>query len=229
MSITARPFKIWDCERLFWTDPNLSAMEKSLGVRLLRLFRDDFTVPDTRLKSQREFGYQLGMRRETVNRALRKLVFLGYFRTTWKTISASTAQGIKGVTRVLVAPGRVILEKTAAREVSAGKPRGVTETHTPAPPGGRPGTDCASVVTQSAGSRNLTAPDAPHDRRKTLAQWPRLAGSRADLPSQQPSAIPVRAYTDPDAYRRLIEEKDAALENRMVRRQPRRLPRSKRK
>lgn len=198
MSVTVRPFKKWDVIRLFETDPILTTSERYVGLQLLRSLDDKFRPVLVNLHSQALIGSRVHVWRETVNRVVRKLVLLGYFRTRWVSVNRQTKQGIKGVTRVLVELGPVLrrLVDDSRQPVSAGQPRGVMSHHpSPTPPGG-PVSVGGEVVTKSAGSNGVTREDTPEFRRKTLADFKRLAGSRPPSASRLPSSTPFAELVD---------------------------------
>lgn len=251
MSVSATPFQPWDLERVFYGNPWLSKTERGIAVLIVKKCWDGGTWPvDSQLASQTLLGHWFGCWRSTVCRALRKLVALGYFRTTWKTVQRQTKQGWKGVTRVYVTPGPE-LEKliSPVQEVSAGQGRGVTSAHTSQPLQARPVAVSDSVIANSADRTDASTADKREDRRKTLADWPRLAGSKPISASRLPSAVPYTADfadkrdgADLPSYTELSDEEAAArLQQRRVaaaakvraeiaapRKQPRRKPRSKR-
>lgn len=251
-TVTPNPCSKWDVERFIYTDPALSTSERWVAVQILKTLDNKFRPVRSALMSQALIGYRLHKWRETVNRAVRKLVVLGYFRTSWVSVNRATVQGIKGVTRVMCELGPVLrrLVETGRTDgtVSAGQPRGVTSPHpSPTPPGG-PGTVGSSVIAKSA-DRTSGASETDADfKRKTLERWPRLAGK------QQPTPAPPRFAELAERQRAAIQRGDelagaddelsadeyaARIQDRrrrgaeriragLTRVQPRRLPRSRR-
>lgn len=244
MSVARAPLSKWDLERFVYTDPALSTTERWVAVQILKTLDNKLRPVNAGLMSQTLIGYRLHKRRESVNRALRKLVVLGYFRTRWITVQRATAQGVKGVTRVLAELGPVLaglVEKRRSRDaVSAGKPRGVTSPHPSPTPPGHPGTVSGSVIANSA-DRKGEGDDSARFKRETLDQWPRLAGSRPKPTPAPPRFAELELRTDGaeldsatqmsgDEYEARVA---AARERQRLaelarRNQPRRLPRSRR-
>lgn len=256
-TLTRAPFGKWDLERFIYTDPALSTTERWVAVQMLKTLDNKFRPVESSLMSQALIGFRLHKWRESVNRAVRKLRVLGYFVTRWVTVNRSTAQGIKGVTRVRAELGpvlRKLVENQSTKPgVSAGQPRGVTLHHPSPTPPGRPGTVGGYVVAKSA-DRNSGAEDQSESKRKILEQWPRLAGGRP-RPTPMPPAFAELAELQRAAIARgeeleLGDEEElariagrdrrgisAATRQRLAglrdelagqRNQPRRLPRSKR-
>lgn len=201
-SVTRAPFSKWDLERFIYTDPALSTTDRWVAVQILKTLDNRFRPVESALLSQALIAFRLHKARESVNRAVRKLRTLGYFITRWVSVDRSTAQGIKGVTRVRAELGpvlRKLVERQSTKPgVSAGRPRGVTPHHPSPTPPGSPGTVGSSVVAKSA-DRNGGAEDQSEFKRKTLGQWPRLAGSR-------PHPTPM-----PPMFAELLERQRAAI------------------
>lgn len=198
MSVSVTPFKKWDIERVFYGDPALSTVERFVALQILKSLDDKFRPRRADLHSQALIGSRVHAWRESVNRAVRKLVILGYFRASWVTVQRHTKQGIRGVTRVMCELGPVLrkLVDDSSSEVAAGKPRGVMSHHpSPAPPGS-PRSQGDDVVTKSAGSSGVRTTDVAEFRRKTLGQWPRLAGSKPESAERRPSSVPVGELTE---------------------------------
>jgi hypothetical protein len=190
MSITVTPSTKWDLERFIYSDPALSETERFVALQVLKTLDNKFRPVKSGLLSQALIGYRVHVWRETVNRAVRRLVFLGYFTASWVSVPRATAQGIKGVTRVMHGLGpvlRKLVDKNiSSRTVPAGQTHGVTVTHpSPAPPG-RPGTVGSEVVAKSTDRRGGPDENSARFKRETLGKWPRLAGR------QQPTPIPPR-------------------------------------
>ena len=256
MSISGPAFVPRDLEWTFYGNQLLTRTERVVGVLILKCWDGDFCPVDSELASQSLLGHWAGAWRSTVNRAVRKLAALGYFRTTWKTVRRQTKQGWKGVTRVFVTPGplleQIIRERrpdlAAGTGVSPAKPRGVSGAH---PTRTRPGqtlTVGSSALAKSTDRRGERPVDTAEFRRKTLAQWPRLAGSKPIDPdrlpsSRRPGEIPaptggeLPGYTElsdaeteqrrRDSRRRIhdrLSAELAELDARMQRKQPRRRP-----
>lgn len=256
-SVTRTPFSKWDLERFIYTDPALSTTDRWVAVQILKTLDNRFRPVESALMSQALIAFRVRKWRESVNRSVRKLRTLGYFVTRWVSVNAATAQGIKGVTRVRCELGpvlRKLVENQSLKPgVSAGQPRGVTLHHPSPTPPGRPGTGGSYVVAKSA-DRNGGAEDQSEFKRKTLEQWPRLAGGR-----QQPTPTPPAFAELAERQRAQIargEELELADEEELARasdqysrsisaatrrrldglreelaerrRQPRRLPRSRR-
>lgn len=198
MSIAIKPFKKWDVIRVFETDPILTTSERYVALQLLRSLDDKFRPVLVNLHSQALIGHRVHVWRETVNRVVRKLVVVGYFRTRWVTVNRKTKQGIKGVTRVLIELGPVLrkLVDDAQPPVSAGQPRGVMSHHPSPTPPGSPVSVGSDVDAKSAGSNGVTREDTPEFRRKTLADFKRLAGSRPPSASRLPSSTPFADLVD---------------------------------
>lgn len=237
MSVSATPFQKWDMERAFRTNPLLTTTDKAVGLELLQLFYNDKreqrpVIRDKllRLRPQRVIGRFASCRRETVCRSLAKLVKLGYFRKRLVSVAVQTRQGIKGVTRVFLEPGRFFTSGKFAAQA-----RSVTSDHTPGNPAGNPGTDCTSVITTRTDRKGLAASSSRENRPEILENWPRLAGSRSDVPALRPERVPAAELglplgiglgrADPAAN----SDYAAARAALAARRQPKRLPRSKRK
>jgi hypothetical protein len=200
---------------MFQTDPLLSPVDRAVGIYLLSSMNKRWEPVEANLDSQALMAARVGCWRETANRSLRKLVTLGYFSTTWKTVQRATAQGIKGVTRVLVSVGSVVRPFVEQSGVSAGKRRGVISHHPPRTP---PGTDLAvssSAVANSADRKGRGPSDTRDDKRNALAQWPRLAGSRPRDVTQLRTHIPIELVRDPAAYRRYVDELEAEQSRRV--------------
>jgi hypothetical protein len=244
MSLTVQPFKKWDIERFFYTDPILSTTERFVAIQLLKSLDDKFRPVRANLHSQALIGYRVHAWRETVNRVVRKLVLLGYFRARWTTVNRQTKQGIKGVTRVMVELGPILrkLVDDAGQTISPSQARGVMSHHpSPTPPGG-PMSLGAEVVTKSAGSNGATREDTAKFRRETLAQFKRLAEQRPPSASRLPSSTPFAELTErrdgaelpsttelSDAeYAERIRKSRARMAALGQRSQPRRKPRSDR-
>lgn len=261
-SITARPSSKWDLERFIQTDPALSTADRYTAHKLLKQLDDKFRPLDHKLAAQGLIGRWIGCARETVNRSYRKLRTLGYFRMRWVTVNRKTAQGIKGVTRVQVILGPVLrrLVDTGRTDgnVSAAQARGVTSHHPSQPLPGDPGAVGSEVVANSADRKPHGPVDNAESKRKTLTEWPRLAGAKPRDVTQLRSHLPIGLITDPAAYAAYIDHLDdeageeelsdehaalaharavaaaqaaAATRERelLTRRQPRNLPRSRRK
>lgn len=256
-SLTRKPFSKWDLERFIYADPALSTSERWVAVQILKTLDNRFRPVESGIMSQALIGFRIHKWRETVNRAVRKLRILGYFATRWVSVDRATAQGIKGVTRVRCELGPVLRKLVENRSlkpgVSAGQPHGVTSHHPSPTPPGSPGTVGGYVVAKSA-DRNGGAEDQSEFRAKTLAQWPRLAGGRQQ-PTPTPPAFAELAERqraqiargeelelgDEEELARLADQQkrsiSAATKERLAglrdelagrRRQPRRLPRSRR-
>lgn len=190
MSVSVTPSMPWDLERFFYGNPYLTAAERSTAVLILKSWDRKFWPVPTRLASQTLIGHWAGYWRSTVCRALRKLVALGYFRTTWVTVKRLTKQGFKGVTRVSVMPGPELLKLiNPENNVSAAQARGVTWPHTPRTPQAPTGTVSGSVIAKRADRSGGTAVDNSEFKRKALENWPRLAGSRPVSADRLPSAV----------------------------------------
>jgi hypothetical protein len=182
---------------------------------------DAFEPRMVSLKSQAFMGGRVNCWRESVNRSLRKMVSLGYFAKTWITVQRKTAQGWKGVTRVLVSLGPVAQRLVDERHaVSAAQAHSVTPHHPSRALPGSKGTVSSSVVANSADRNGERAVVERKNRRKALDQWPILATTRPVLADNLPSAVPVSEFTDFEAYRARIEALDAQLQAK--RKQPRR-------
>lgn len=190
MSITVKPSTKWDLERFIYSDPALSETERFVALQVLKTLDNKFRPKIYGLMSQALIGYRVHVWRETVNRAIRQLVILGYFRASWVSVPRATKQGIKGVTRVMCELGPVLRRLVdygrSDGNVSAGHARGVTVPHpSPAPPG-RPGTVGSEVVANSTDRTGEPTGNSARFKRETLGKWPRLAGK------QQPTPIPPR-------------------------------------
>jgi hypothetical protein len=256
-SVTRTPFSKWDLERFIYTDPALSTTERWVAVQILKTLDNRFRPVEGALMSQALIGFRLHKWRESVNRSVRKLRTLGYFITRWVSVNRSTAQGIKGVTRVRCELGpvlRKLVENESSKPgVCAGQPHGVTLHHPSQTLPASPGTVGSSVVAKSADRRG-GAEDQSEFKRKTLAEWPRLAGSKpqptptppafAELAERQRAAIARGdelelgdeeelarvAYQERRGISASTRERLAGLREELAerRRQPRRLPRSRR-
>jgi hypothetical protein len=205
-SVTPKPFSKWDLERFIYSDPALNSTQRFVAIQVLKTLDNKFRPVRSGLLSQALIGYRVARWRETVNKALRHLVVLGYFRTSWITVQRPTVQGIKGVTRVMCELGpalrRLVEKNRSPDQVSAGQAHGVTSDHpSPAPPG-RPGTVGSSVIAKSADRTDGAFAQAEF-KRKTLERWPRLAGSKPVDPARLPSAVP---------FAELAERERAAIE-----------------
>lgn len=193
MSIIAKPSTKWDLERFIYSDPALNGVERFVALQILKTLDNKFRPVRSGLMSQALIGYRVHAWRETVNRAVRKLVILGYFRKTWISVPRATRQGIKGVTRVWCELGPVLRRLVdygrSDGKVSAGQPHGVTGNHpSPAPPG-RPGTVGSQVIANSADRTGDANGNSAQFKRETLEKWPRLAGTRpAPTPTPPPYA-----------------------------------------
>ena len=246
----------WDLERFFWGNPNLTKTERSVAVQILRSWDRRFWPVDGQLASQTLIGHWVGCWRSTACRALRKMITLGYFRTTWRTVKKQTRQGWKGVTRVQVRPGPELLklicpdkpDVCAAQghpaSVCPGQARCVTPSHTSRTHQARPGTVGGPAIANSADRNGEPSADTAEFRRKTLANWPRLAGGKPISADRLPSAVPYAELEldrrdgaelgdlDADEYaarveaskRQLARRLQAELEAREQRNQPRRRP-----
>ena len=252
MSLTVSPSRPWDLERMFYGNPLLTKTERLVAIRVLKTWHPDTFEPIASiLPSQTLVGHWIGAWRSTVCRALRQLVALGYFRVTWVTVQKLTKQGIKGVTRVMVSPGPEVdklihpPEKTADQLVLPGQVLGVTSTHTSRTHQGENVAVGSGEIANSADRSGSTSADEAETRRKTLANWPRLAGAKPILASNLPSAVPfaelavrtdgaeLAAYTELDEDERAARlqaarQKAARAAELAQRQQPRRLPRSRR-
>lgn len=216
MSLSRKPFRKWDLERWFYTDPLLSTTDRAVARQILAQMDNSFRPVAPSLKSQAFIGGRVACWRETVNRSLRKLCTLGYFSKRLVTVQRKTKQGIKGVTRTLVELGEVtspLVDNGRGR--SSSSPRGVTSDHPPRTPPGARGTVGSDVVANSADRRGGRPRLDPEDKRNAVAQWPRLAGSRPIDPDQLPSAVPSSDASIPigdhDAYRRHLAMLDDRL------------------
>lgn len=253
MSIQKTAFKPWDLERVFYGNPFLSKTERCTAVHIIKSWDKKFRPIDTKIASQALVGHWIGCWRSTVNKALRKLVVLGYFRTTWKSVQRLTKQGIKGVTRVYVTPGPELKKLLYPVDtVSAGQAHGETPSHPSQALPGRFVPVRDDVVAKSADRSGEPASNTREFRRKTLAEWPRLAGSKPISADRLPSAVRYADYvpsthgaempgytelSDEEAYARVKNRLDkdvaargaAAARQLLQRNQPRRQPpRSKR-
>lgn len=191
-SVTARVFMPWDLERFIWGNSLLTKTERSVAVQILRSWDRKFWPVDGRVASQTLIGHWVGCWRSTACRALRKMVALGYFRTTWRSVKKQTAQGWKGVTRVLVMPGPELMKIICAErpDVCAAQAHCVTSTHTSRTHQARPVTVGSSEIANSAVRSGLADSDPAQFKRETLRDWPRLAGSRPPSAERLPSSIP---------------------------------------
>lgn len=215
-SLTAKPSSKWDLERFIYTDPALSSTERFVAIQLLKTLDDRFEPDKSKAMSQRFIGWRIHRWRSTVNRAFARLKTLGYFRGAWRSVNRKTAQGIKGVTRVIVSLGPVLrrLVETGRTDgkVSAGQARGVSPDHPSPPLPGIPGTVSGEVIANSADRKGHSDGLDRESKRKTLAEWPRLAGSApvlaSRLPSSRPAAEANMAYYDPARYRELLGDLD---------------------
>lgn len=217
MSITARPFGKRELRQLFYSDPALSAAERFVAIELMRCMTPRLQPVERLLDSQAALGGRTHHRRETVNRALRKLRSLGYFRTTWKTVQRMTAQGWKGVTRVQIELGPVVQHLiSTGQRVSPGHAHCVIQRHPSYYLPARGVAVSDDVVANSADRRARRPVDTREHRRSALAQWPRLAGGRPVRADQLPSSVPpshpsIGGIAPAAAYRAWIAEQDAAL------------------
>jgi hypothetical protein len=226
--IAPTPFTRWDLERVFYGNPLLSPAERKTAVLILKSWDNKLRPVDCHLASQALIGFWAGHWRSTICRAVRKLVVLGYFRTTWRTVQRKTKQGIRGVTRVYVTPGPEMLRLLQApSDVSAGDGRGVTSDHPSRPLPARSVAVSDGVIANSADRKGPEPSDSRNDRRKALAEWPRLAGSRPITAGRLLSAVPfadlefstagaeIPGYTDlsdDEAAARLEAKRRAAAE-----------------
>ena len=206
MSVNGRPFGRWDLRRMFETDPLLSSTDRAVAIRLLASMDNKWRPVLIKLDAQAITAARVGCWRETVCRSVRKLVALGYYRTTWRTVQRRTLQGIRGVTRVQVSIGPVVRQFVEPQHVSAAQRPSVMSHHPPQTPPGQNLSVCTDVVTKRA-DRKGTGPDLDSEsKRKTLAGWGRLAGRRPQPTDPAPRAIPVELIRDPAAYRRYLDE-----------------------
>src|SRR5579859_2915789 len=166
MSVTVTPSTKWDLERFIYSDPALSETERFVALQLLKTLDNKFRPVRSGLMSQALIGYRVHVWRETVNRAVRRLVFLGYFTASW----VSVLHQLGPVLRKLVEKNR------SSGDVSAGQPRGVTVTHPSPTPPGRPGTVGSEVAANSADRTGEPPGNSDRFKRETLEKWPRLAG-----------------------------------------------------
>lgn len=247
-TIANRPFTKWDLERFIYSDPALNSTHRFVAIQILKTLDNRFRPREHGLMSQALIGHRVGRWRETVNRALRHLVALGYFRTSWVTVQRSTKQGIKGVTRVMAQLGPVLaklVENNSSKPgICAGQSRGVTLSHPSPTPPGSPGTVGGYVVAKSA-DRSGGPSDSASFKRKTLEEWPRLAGGRprptptpprfAELAELERAAIAAGLEVELAGYSEISDDEYAArLADSRRRRelgqrnQPRRRPRSRR-
>lgn len=226
MSITGKPFSKWDLRKWFYTDPLLTTLERFVAIELLSCMDNKFRPRLKKLDSQAMLGARVGAHRESVNRALRKLKTAGYFSTTWKTVQRDTAQGIKGVTRVLIEVGPVVRAYILTGQlVSPDQARGVMSRHPSQALPVSPGTGGVEAVAKSTDRSRERDELDPEDKRKALGQWPRLAGSKEIPAEARPSAVPS---SDPSVnvrhpdYRSIIERRDAQVAARIkaARREP---------
>lgn len=192
MSVTLKPFNKWDLERFIYSDPALNSTERFVAIQVLKSLDNRFRPVRAGLMSQSLIGYRVARWRETVNRSLRKLVILGYFSTSWVSVPRSTAQGIKGVTRVLCELGPVLRKLVENRSlkpgVFAGQARGVTVSHPSQALPGHPGTVGSEVIAKSADRTSGPSENHADFKRKTLEQWPRLAGKQQPTQTAAPFA-----------------------------------------
>lgn len=220
MSVNGRPFGRWDLRRMFETDPLLSPVDRAVAIRLLGCMDKRWRPVLVKLDSQAVTGARVGVWRETVNRSLRKLVHLGYYATTWRTVQRRTLQGIRGVTRVQVSIGPVVRQFTESQACNFAAQRpSVMSHHPPRTPPGENFTVGGSGVTNSADRTGLAARFDPESRRKAIEHWPRLAGRAAKRPDPI-SNIDLQLVRDPAAYRRYLDqlEQDQARRSRARRR-----------
>lgn len=219
MSITRKPFRKWDLERWFYTDPLLSTTDRAVARQILAQMDNAFRPAVLSLKSQAFIGGRVACWRETVNRSLRKLCTLGYFAKSRITVQRQTKQGIKGVTRVLVELGEVTRPLVDnGRGKTSSSAHSVISHHPPRTPPGTMGSVCPDVVTKSADRRG----DAPRldseSKREALAQWPRLAGSKPETTDPVPRGVPIEVIRDPDKLRAWTAEQDDRLAAMMSKR-----------
>lgn len=202
-TLTRSPLTKWDLERFVYGDPALNSTQRFVAIQVLKTLDNKFRPRESGLMSQALIGHRIARWRETVNRALRHLVVLGYFRTSWVSVNRETAQGIKGVTRVMCELGpvlrRLVETHRSDGRVPAGKARGVTLSHPSPTPPGDPGTVSGSVIAKSEDRNSGPSEISASFKRKTLAEWPRLAG--------KPQRTPV-----PPAFAELAALQAAALE-----------------
>jgi len=215
MRVTVTPSTKWDLERFIYSDPALNGVERFVALQILKTLDNKFRPVRAGLMSQALIGYRVHAWRETVNRAVRKLVILGYFRASWVSVPRATKQGIKGVTRVMCELGPVLRRlvdygRTDDR-VSPGQPRGVTGTHPSPTPPGRPGTVSGEVVAKSADRSGEPPENSARFKRETLSRWPRLAGSKPRDVTALRSHLPIGLARDHDAYRAHLAELDTEL------------------
>lgn len=207
-SVTPAPFSKWDLERFIYSDPALSTTERWVAVQILKTLDNKFRPVMSGLMSQALIGWRLHKWRESVNRAVRKLVLLGYFCKSWVTVDRDTAQGVKGVTRVMCELGPVLRKLTEGRitrpGLSAAQARGGTSHHPSPTPPGAPGTVGDPVVANSADRNGGALENRSEFRAKTLGQWPRLAGR------QRPTAQPP-PFAELAELERLAMTRDAEL------------------
>lgn len=245
MSVTRTPFTKADLERFIYTDPALSTTERWVAVQILKTLDNRFQPVTGRLMSQALIGYRLNKWRESVNRAVRKLVILGYFHATWVSVDRATKQGIKGVTRVLHELGpvlrKIVENQNIKPGVFPGQPRSVISHHPSPTPPGSPGTVGDYVIAKSADRNSGALENLADFKRKTLEQWPRLAGKQrgtpipasfAELAELERAAIArgdQLAGTGPDEEMLTADEYAARLQDARrragERNQPRRSPR----
>jgi hypothetical protein len=206
-TLTRSPLTKWDLERFIYGDPALNTTQRFVALQVLKTLDNKFRPREPHLLSQALIGHRIARWRETVNRALRHLVVLGYFRTSWVSVNRPTAQGIKGVTRVMCELGpvlrRLVETHRSDGRVSAGKAHGVTVSHPSPTPPGDPGTVGDSVIAKSADRISGTSELSASFKRKTLAEWPRLAGRPQRTP--QPPTFAELAALQAAALERDIE------------------------
>lgn len=214
MSVSGKPWRKWDLERWFYTDPLLSKTDRAVARQILAQMNNQFQPVEVSLKSQAFIGGRVACWRETVNRSLRKLVTLGYFAKTLITVQRKTKQGIKGVTRTLVTLGSVT-EPLVAVSRKRSSTRGVISDHSPRPPLATRGTVGNEAVAKSTDRRGSRPETELESKRKALAAWPRLAGSKPIDPEQLPSAVPASDVSvgihDPAAYRKYLDQLEAVF------------------
>lgn len=246
MSVSITPSMPWDLERFFWGNPDLTTTERAVAVQILRSWDRKFWPVDSKLASQTLIGHWAGCWRSTACRAIRKMVTLGFFRVTWVSVKKQTKQGWKGVTRVHVSPGRELMKLIcpARPDVCAAQAHCVTSSHTSRTHQASPVTVGSSEIANSADRSGGTDVDTAQFKRKTLADWPRLAGAKPASADRLLSSIPFAelelgrrdgaelgdlseeeaAARLQAARQRLIRQQAAELEARQQRSQPRRRP-----
>jgi len=77
MSVTVKPSTKWDLERFIYSDPALNGVERFVALQILKTLDNKFRPVKAGLMSQALIGWRVHAWRETVNRAVRKLVTLG--------------------------------------------------------------------------------------------------------------------------------------------------------